>query len=105
LPNFNTTGLKSNKIVCINEPSFNDVDVNGNSIHEDDKNSHLDNFHLEIRGRGTRANRAGLGVARSLAVGKTTLNKPSEAENKFNWLFNDEETPRQDEKAHYDNVT
>lgn len=42
----------------------------------------------------TNGKRLGFGVARSLALAKIPFNAPSEAEKKYNWLFNDDETPR-----------
>ena len=39
--------------------------------------------------------RSGLMVAKSLAVGQSGFNQLTGADTKYNWLFNEEETPRQ----------
>jgi hypothetical protein len=47
-----------------------------------------------MKGNKTKTKKVGLGVARSLALAKIPFNAPSDAEQKYNWLFNEDETPR-----------
>lgn len=63
------------------------------------ENEQLDDFSLEVKGPKVKQNRLGLGVARSLALAKIPFNGASEHEKKYNWLFNDDETPREEDPA------
>lgn len=92
-------GAKHNQIM-----NFNGVEDFGGKTGErkgqqDQENEQLDNFSVNAKGPKVKQNRLGLGVARSLALAKIPFNGASERETKYNWLFNDDETPREEDPA------